>query len=72
MLTLNKILPALGVALMLASGVANAIPHPQFGDATTIGSHDAASGLEEGIKQAAGAVQLNIDAFPDVNLETSG
>lgn len=72
MFALNKILPVLGLALMLASGAANAIPHPQFGDAATFDSRNAAHSLEQSIKNAVGAIQLNINASPDADIRTSG
>jgi hypothetical protein len=67
----NKILPAFALALMLASGAANAIPHPHFGDLPPIDLHGVGSGLDEGIKRAAGAVQLNTGAYPEANVRTS-
>ena len=71
MFALNKILPALGLALMLASGVANAKPHPQFGDAAPIDLQNVTLGLEESIRSAASTVQLNIDPSPDATFRTS-
>jgi len=71
MFALNKILPALGLALMLASGAANAIPHPQFGDAAVIDLQNVTLGLEEGIRSAAATVELNIGASPDATVRTS-
>ena len=71
MFALNKTLPAFALTLMLASGAANALPHPQFGDAAQIDLNNVTLGLEEGIKSAAAEIKLNIDSSPDVTVRTS-
>jgi hypothetical protein len=70
MSALSKLLPASALALLLASGAASAVPHPQPGQAGSIDFNTVVRGLDDCISGGATANDTKFRALPAGHVST--